>query len=307
MALRTTLIFGSALLGLTGQASAQHQISSGRITKSFTEPIEQSIAASGEIGIIAKAFIKEGDRVQVGDPLVEINQAVLQEELTIAQARAGSTARLDAAASQTELLKSQMEAINSLVEGGHTNRFEVEQKKSEYQSAYAEYRSAEDELKLAKLEVNRIRAQIANRTIRSPIDGFVTEIHKQLGENVSNNEPQYATVVRVNELKVRFYLDAATLRNTRVGDEVTVHVGSTQTQTNASVTFVSPIINPDSGLGRLEIKIPNPDLEFQSGVVCVWGTQSNTHAKANRPKMVRPRPAAHSAESTGWIHLPSNR
>jgi len=116
--------------------------------------------------------------------------------------------------------------------------------------------------------VNRIKAQITDRTIKSPINGIVTEIHKQLGENVTNSEPQYATVVRINELKVRFYLDAATLKRSLVGDHVNVYVGRDRTQLAGTIIFVSPIIDPDSGLGRLEIKLSNQNFNIQSGVAC---------------------------------------
>jgi len=274
-------LFGVTSLGLSnGVWGQQHAFDSSRITKSFTEPIEKSIAACAETGIISSSFVKEGDRVKVGAPLAELNQSVLQKSLVIAVARSKSTAQLDTAASRTKMLKSQLDALNSLITGGHTNRFEVDQKESEYLTAHSEYRTAQDELKLAKLEVNRIKAQIADRVIDSPIDGIVTEIHKQLGENISNNEPQYATIVRVDELKVRFYLDATTLKNTVVGDKVTVHVGDERTQTVATVTFVSPVIDPDSGLGRLEIKIANQDYSFQSGTVCFWGSHSNEPVRA---------------------------
>ena len=290
----SALLFGLTTFGMVnGVWAQQHAFDSSRITKSFTEPIEQSIAACAETGIISSSFVKEGDRVKVGDPLAEINQAVLQESLVIAKARAESTARLDTAAAQTEMLKSQLEAVNSLVEGGHTNRFEVEQKQAEYLTAHSEFRTAEDELKLEKLEVNRIKAQIADRVINSPINGIVTEIHKQLGESISSSEPQYATIVRVDELKVRFYLDAETLKNTSVGDQVTVHVGRDRSRTSATVIFVSPIIDPDSGLGRLEIKIANDDNSFQSGVVCYWGNHSNEPPRA--------------AKVTNASQLPSNR
>jgi len=259
-------------------ANAQERIHSGRITKSFTEPVEKSIAASAEVGIVTAVHVKEGDRVQVGDPLANLNQAVLKESLAIAEARAKSMARLDAATSQLKMIKSQLEAIRSLVEGGHTNKFEVEQKQSEYQGAFAEFRSAEDELALNKLEVGRIKAQIADRTIKSPIDGFVTEIHKQLGENLSNTEPQFATIVRVDELKVRFYLDAATLREKRVGDVVPIEVGNLRSRVNAVITFISPIIDPDSGLGRLDVKIENQNHQIQSGIICFWVANADERA-----------------------------
>ena len=260
---------------------SQQNLHNGRITKSFTEPIEKSVAASAETGIISESFVNEGDRVEVGDSLASINQKVLQESLKIAVARSESTARLDAASSQLELIKSQLVAIESLIDGGHTNNFEVEQKQSEYQTAFAELRTAEEEIKLNKLEVERIKAQIADRVVTSPINGFVTELHKQLGENISNNEPQYATVVRVDELKVRFYLDSKTLQSTKIGDSVELLVGSRRNSKPATVTYVSPIIDPDSGLGRLDVKIDNSDLKIQSGIVCFWSEEISTAAHAD--------------------------
>jgi len=176
------------------------------------------------------------------------------------------------------MLTSQVEAVQSLVSGGHTSRFEVEQKQAEYHTIYAEYHAAQDELKLNKLEVDRIQAQLEERVIKSPINGIVTEIHKQLGENLSSNEPQYATVVRVDELKVRFYLDASTLQDLRVGQQVNVLVGRDQDPNRATVTYVSPIIDPDSGLGRIDIKIDNRKMALKSGVICFWSDEHLSQA-----------------------------
>ena len=275
-----------ALLILPATAGAQ-KLHSGRITQSFAEPVETTVAASAEMGVIDNAHVAEGDYVKKGDLLATINHKVLLKSLAIATATANSTARLDAAVSQFNLAKSQHDAVNSLVEGGHTNRYEVEQRKADYERTTAELRAAEDELKLAALEVERIEAQIEDRKIRSKINGFVTEIHKQPGENVSNNEPQYATLVRVDELKIRFYLDAATLRKTKAGDTVTVLISRERSRKQAHVTYVSPIIDPDSGLGRLDVRIQNENYDIQSGTICFWGDQQKVR-NANRPSLLLP-------------------
>jgi RND family efflux transporter MFP subunit len=254
------------------------QVHERRITQSFTEPIEKCVAASAESGVVANAHVKEGDRVRVGDALASINHNVIKKSLAIAVAKAESTARFDAAKSQLQLIESQLEAINSLVSGGHTNKYEVQQKKAEHQQAIAELRAAQDELKLAALEVNRIKAQIDDRIIKSPIDGFVTEIHKQPGENVSQNEPMYATIVRVDQLKVRFYLDAATLRSAKVGQRVALAIGKRKSSAEGTISFVSPVIDPDSGLGRLDVVIENRNLAIQSGIVCYWQQENSAVA-----------------------------
>ena len=258
-------------------AAQEHK---GRITHSFTEPIEKSIAASAETGIVAIAHVKEGDRVRIGQKLASINHNVLKETLAIAIAESESTTRLDAATAQLALLESQLDAVSSLIPGGHTNQYEVQQKRTEHQQAVSELRASQEELKLAALEVGRIKAQIQDRIIKSPIDGVVTEIHKQPGENVSNNEPQYATIVRVDELKVRFYLDAKTLRNTSVGDQISLGIGPEKSRKTGTVSFVSPVIDPDSGLGRLDVVIDNRDLSVQSGIACYWQAKETTASQS---------------------------
>ena len=295
--------FALLTTGLLAECAVAQQASrKRRITKSFTEPFEQSIAASPEVGIIVESNVKEGDRVNVGDTLAKINQRVLVKSLAIAQARAKSTARLEAAASRFELLKSQLDAVNSLVDGGHTNQFEVEQTSAEYKSAFAEYRVAQDEHALNQLEVERIAAQVEDRIIRSPIDGFVTEIHKRLGENVSNNDPKYATIVQVDQLKVRFYLETATLNSARIGQQAIVLLGPEAVSTPATITYVSPIIDPDSGLGRLDVKIDNKDFLIKSGTICFWkgdirdaSPQGIQQAEVNLPEpeleLAKPRTA----------------
>lgn len=249
---------------------AQHGGEQAVVTRSFTEPIEQSIVASSEGGVIVRAFIEEGDAVTIGQPLAVLDNEVLVQAEKIARARSESTAARDAAASRVELLKAQKETIESLIDGGHVNNYEVQQKHIEYVSAIAELKAAEDELRLNRLEVDRSGAQLARRTITSPIDGFITNIHKQLGEHVSNTEPQYATIVRIDQLKVRFYLDSKTLNKVQPGSEVKILVGQERTAMSAFVKFVSPVIDPDSGTGRIEIVIDNRDLKIRSGAPCVW-------------------------------------
>ena len=250
--------------------NAQLADSQAVVTKSFTEPIEQSIVASSEGGVVVNAFIEEGDAVSVGQSLAVLDNEVLVQAEKIAVARSESTAARDAAASRVELLKVQKETIESLIDGGHVNNYEVQQKHIEFVNAMAELKAADDELRLNKIEVDRSRAQLNRRTIKSPINGFVTTIHKQLGEHVSTTEPQYATIVRIDELKVRFYLDADTLDRVQAGDEVEVLVGDNLTSKKAVVKFVSPVIDPDSGTGRVEVIINNKDLQIRSGTACLW-------------------------------------
>jgi RND family efflux transporter MFP subunit len=254
------------------------------ITRSFTQPIEQSVVSSGQMGVLQNALVKEGDRVLADETLAVIRHHSLEEERRIAVAKAESTARLEAAKAQLTMLTSQKETLEELVGGGHVNQYEVEQKRSEYENAVAEYKLAKDEIRLARLEVDRMDARVLEHTIKSPIDGFVTVIHKQPGEHISTNEPQYATVVRLDQLKARFYLDEQTANALAVGSQGKVRIGSETEPRIARVIYVSPIIDPDSGTARIEVAIDNEDLKIRSGAVCYW---LSIHRENQRPQLTK--------------------
>lgn len=268
-----------ALLALLPSLALAQRSHTGRVTRSFTEPIQRSVVASTETGVIKSSSVREGDRVQAGDELATLNHDVLLQAKRLASARAESTATRDAASSRVQIVRGQKEKLESLIPGGHVNPYEVEQKITEFQNAVAELTVAEEELLLNQIEVDRIKAQIRERIVVSPIDGVVTEIHKQLGEHVSNTEPEYATIVRIDQLKVRFYHDAETLSRVPVGSKINVLLGEARTRTAAKVTFVSPIIDPDSGTGRMDVVIENHDRKIASGTICFWDVSSETNNK----------------------------
>ncbi len=256
----------------------------GVVTKSFTEPIEKSMVACTENGVVDTVRVREGDRVSAGDELAKLNHGVLVETKRQAIARARSTAKRDAAKSRFELVMAQKQTLEGMIAEGHVNQYEVQQKTTEYNNAVAEYREAEDELVMNRIEVDRIEAQIQERIIKSPIDGVVVKIHKQPGEHVSNNEPQYATIVRIDKLKAKFYLKADLLNRTRVGEAVEVFVGADRKKVKASVSYVSPVIDPDSGTGRIEVEIDNQNRKIQSGTQCVWGGRTKSASTAQRTR-----------------------
>ncbi len=258
-------------------AQIRHQ---GNVTKSFTEPIETNVVAASEAGVIKSAEIKEGDRVAKGTPLAVLNSDVLIQTKRRAVAQSQSTAIRDAASATVAMLKAQKENLESLLEGGHVNQHEISQKVNEYQNAVAELQKAEDDLVLYQIEVDRIEAEIQQRIIKSPIDGFVTRIHKQIGEQLSNNEPDYATVVRLNELKAKFYLDVDTIETLQVGMSVSVLLGKQRSRTPATVMFVSPVIDPDSGTGRVEVLLDNHDYRIRSGTICYFEEQQSESRSA---------------------------
>lgn len=264
-----TLCLGLITTILSGFTLAQDDYD-GQIKRSFTEPIQRSIVSTNEIGIVREITVDEGEYVKNGDALGRLNDEVLKQSLRLAKARVESSANIDALRSRMEMLQQRTEKVEQLAEGGHANPYELEQIRTEFVTATSEYRAAVDERGMNKIEVERIEAQLQERKIEAPFDGFVVQIHKSPGELITGTEPQFATLVRLDELKAKFYLRASELEKLNLGDNVAVEVGGKRDSRRAVVSYVSPIIDPDSGTGRVDVRIENARLKIRSGTVCFW-------------------------------------
>src|SRR5262249_52942484 len=137
--------------------------------------------------------------------------------------KAESTARITA--QQARLAASQAkwalvaDLINRKIEATASNK---------YEEARADVRVQEQELvreeqdrKLNQLELARAEAVLEERTVRSTIDGVVTEKKLSAGEFI-NQEGYIATVARLDPLHVEVYLPVSTYKQIAMGVQATV-------------------------------------------------------------------------------------
>lgn len=247
-------------------------VSHAQILRAFTQPVRVSEVAASEPGIVQVVYVHEGDEVRQGDRLAALDKEVIEQTLEAARAKAESTARVDAAKAMLEIRQQQHNKLLDLDDQGHGNKFEVERAKAELNSAEAEYRLAVEARRLAMIEIKRIEAQLERRVIRSPFDGVVTRIHKEVGEYVSGSEPQIMTVVKLNQLRATFHLKAKQLERLSKGSAVRVSlVQAHQTiPLKAIVEFIAPVVEPKSGTAQVSVIIDNSQRELISGNECIW-------------------------------------
>lgn len=251
------------LLGFCEQATAQ-------VKTSVTEPYESSKIAAAEQGVIHQIKVAEGQFIEAGQVLAELDLGILLESRKLAELRANSESAINSAKAELRLRESQKKNMDDLIESGHANPFEVEQVVAKFEQATAEYEGALEKRAENQAELKRIDAEIKRRAIRSPISGVITEVHKRHGEFVSANDPIFATVVQLDRLRVRFYLNSDTTSQLLAGQRVTIYVGKNQVAVEGVIEFVSPVVEPKTGLARVNVLIANDGLRFRSGVVCSW-------------------------------------
>lgn len=236
-----------------------------RTWEGFAEPYQTIDVAAPESGIVQDVLVELGQPIKKRDVLAVLDDDVLKATLEIAQLKAASTATVDAAKAELELKQQKLSALSELNRTGLGNREEHARAKADFELAHAKFKAAEETLAAERLEVKRIEAQLQRRQIRSSIDGVVTEIFREAGEFVSASEPKLFTVVRLDRLRVKFYVPTDLALKFSKGNAVWVQAATAEKPQSAEVEFVSPVTHAESGLVRVDVILDNRDGRLRSG------------------------------------------
>ena len=258
----------AAALALLAAAPAVAQEPDG--TPGFTEPERTVAVAAAESGILVELLVRPGDRVAAGTPLGRLDAAGLEEAKSIAEARAAATAARDAAVIEREKARRRLAKFEAVGAERLGSRDELETARADAALADVRVLKTEEDASLAALEVVRIAADLDRRTVRAPLQGTVVVVKKEVGEAVSANDPALLVLARLDTLRAVFHPPASRAAWLRKGDAVAVAVpadvagGPTRT-VRATVDFVSPITDAESGTVRVETLILNTDRRLRAG------------------------------------------
>ena len=121
--------------------------------------------------------------------------------------------------------------------------------------------------RLADLELQRTSAEIALRTIHSPINGVVVERYMSPGE--FPKQERILKLAQINPLRVEAYAPVSLLGKITVGTELHVKSEAPVSGTyKATVTVVDRLVDAASGTFGISLELPNPDLKLVAGLKC---------------------------------------
>ncbi|MET0261890.1 MAG: efflux RND transporter periplasmic adaptor subunit [Rariglobus sp.] len=230
--MKRILLLGGLLLSATSHGFA--------IEFGYTEPNRIALVAFPEAGVIAEISVKEGVRVKEGQALAKLNCETLVQDLRIGE-------------EQQRLLQLRFDQIKALYAADNVSKEEHEKAKSD--------------LAIASLRVQRILAQINDRTLRAPFDGIVTKINREVAESVSAAQTEVMTVLQLDSLKVTLHLSVQAATGIVQGKEVPLVLDG-KTRVKGIAEFVSPVIDAASHTVRVTFSIPNAEGLYRSGVRC---------------------------------------
>lgn len=246
---------------------ANSALETSRPTDCLIEPSAVVRVNSGVEGVVQAVFVDRGDTVTRGQVVAQLRADVDRAGAAAAQARAGNVFAERAAASRAAYLESVRKRSEQIAQ--FLARDAVEEAQANARAAGDERRAAAQNQRVAALEYAQSQRVLAEKTVRSPVSGIVTERVMSAGEYRGPDATHIVTVAQVDPLHVEVFAPIAKLDAIKLGDTVTIipeaPVGG---EYKAVVKVVDRVFDAASGTFGMRLELPNPGNTLPAGLRC---------------------------------------
>ena len=232
------------------------------------EPIVATELGSPATGILEEFLVDRGSRVTKGMVVARLRSDLEQTSLNLAKARAESTAIIELGRERVNLLKKDAARISELYEKKINSTAQFEKSLSELQQAVLQLRQAEIDQEFAVLEMKRAAALLAQRTIVSPIDGYVIKLIMAPGENAFE-QAKIMKIAQIDPLRVEVHLPIAAFTMIKVGMNAEIRPSQPAgTVHTATVSVIDKVLDAASDTFGVRLILANPKHDMPAGVNC---------------------------------------
>jgi RND family efflux transporter MFP subunit len=259
---------GSCLISLAAALALLNPVSA-----SATEPVRGFTRCAADLqlsfplaGRISGAQVREGSLVKKGDLLMQLDRAAEELDVERRKVQWQGTADLLVAQARHETAVKQLAAARTIFnENRGVSMEEVQNRELAVRTTQAELERVKTLKETERLDYQTALENLERRNLVAGTSGIVTRIIKQAGESAQ----AYEAVLRLCDLsRVEFMANMPTEQTGRLreGQAVKVQVSSVPPATvSARVTFVSPVVDPASGLREVKADLINPPAWVRPG------------------------------------------
>lgn len=204
-------------------------------------------------GVIASFNFREGDLVEEGDIIAELDHQDAQLKVKFREAK------LEAARTRMEANKKKLDQHQKLFEIGAIIKSKLEEVELEYQNSVEELKAAQIELESAKLELEKTY-------LRSPIDGVLETKDVEVGEYVTSSV-QVASIGEISEVYLEMGIIEKDLEKVQLGQKVTLKVDTyPDNEFSGEIDNIFPTIEGKSRTLTVRAKVDNPENKLLPGM-----------------------------------------
>lgn len=221
-------------------------------TGEFVSPVRSELSPKTP-GRVARMFVDEGSRVRRGQPVLELESDYARLNLRAAEAEvARAKAMMDEA-------RRDLERKKDLIAKGSIPQATYDRSLGAFEQSQAAHAGANAQAAL-------LRQQIADSTLRSPVDGIVAEKRTDVGARLGDGGVAFV-VVQLSPLKLRFEVPERYLGRINTGDAVTARVDPYPNETfTGRVKTVGGVIDSKTRTMFAEAEFPNRDGRLRPGL-----------------------------------------
>lgn len=255
MKLLKILFFAYFLLALQSHAAEYPGV-----TSAFRSA-ELSFAVAGKVKSIDA---QEGKVVEKGQNLIVLYNAVQRLEVKRKFLIYTSKAELNAAVNREKALKEQFASTQLLFERGAVSAEDMQKRELDYIAAIAAKEQLSIREQVEEVEYQLAKSELDHRTLTAPFSGVVTRIIKEVGESVEANQP-ILKLVDLSQGYVTSNIAPEVAISLTEGQLVDVRVQGLE-MFKGKVSFISPEIDPASGLLQVKVLYENSDYQIRPGI-----------------------------------------
>jgi RND family efflux transporter MFP subunit len=217
-------------------------------------------------GQITKIFVKSGDRVTAGTPLLQIDP--LKQQATVSSQEAARTAQ----AANLNYARVQLDREKKLFEAGVVPKQELDNAQTTFDAAVAQLKSLEEQVNQQQVELHYYR-------VAAPMDGIVGDVPVRMGDRVAVTTV-LTTVDEPGALEAYIYVPADRAKYLRLGVPVHLVDESGRGVADTRITFISPQVDSETQTVLAKATVENSQAKLrvaqQLRARVVWGTHEGT-------------------------------
>ena len=234
----------------------------------ITEPIHDVTLSAIVSGRVAKIFFKEGDKIDKGATILELDKKLEKLEVERRKLIWESKAELNSAEAQVSTLSALLKSTRELFDStGSVSKEELEIQELEYNVAVAEMQRFEIAEERERIEYEMALENQRRRKLVSPVSGVIVKIFLDEGESVEPGE----SLVHVVDIKKCLFVsnvEEQLVRSLKKGQQVRLLIGNDSFAINKKgvIAYISPVADPASGLLEVKVEFENNDQSVRPGV-----------------------------------------
>lgn len=232
-------------------------------------------------GVVKKVFVKEGDHINKNVKILIIANDLQKLETKRREIIYKDYSTLESKKENLKLLKEIYESSKELYRTTKSVSLDdVKNLQMQYRQLQGDVGSLEQQKKKEKVEYE-IAAQVLEKyTLKSPINGLITNINIESGEWAKAGE----SIVRIVDSSICYFetnIEEKDVQNLKLGSkrDVIVDMGNRRVTKSATLRFISSIADASSALVRVKFEFDNSKYTIKPGVKGFVDLEGSTDVK----------------------------